>query len=161
MMYRFRSELKVLGSAIVCLGAQQFAVSAQERFPNNLLGCYSLTLGKWSPPIYPSDVRYHTPPQTFRLTNEPQILDPRAPQYRKVEPPIVHPGSHGRERAFWFVSDSTLRVIWSDGLTGASLELNLVARLDSLAGRIRVLTDVVGGDRPPEALAFARRSMCQ
>ena len=93
MMCRFRRELKVLGSAIVCLGAQQFAVSAQERFPNNLLGCHS--------------------------------------------------------------------VIWSDGLTGASLELNLVAGVDSLAGRIRVLTDVVGGDRSPEALALARRSMCQ
>jgi hypothetical protein len=132
---------------------------AQQLPPNEFPGCYSLTLGDWKPPISQSDLKFHLPPSVIRLTAE-TVSRAGQPTSWKIEPPITHQYSRGRELAAWTVTDSMIRLTWSDGFTGAWMELKRSVPADSLLGRVHALSDNIRPN-PPQTSVVARRVECR
>ncbi len=72
---------------------------------------------------------------------------------RGLVPPAMRIDSNAARRwlrsSYWRpISADSLEVVWRNGLAGPVFRL--VVRADSLRGRVRFTTDVVGAEKPPE-----------
>lgn len=132
------------------------SASGQQTVADPLVGCYTLELGSWDPPLQPGNARYQIPPDTFQLTDEVGV-GPFESGSLLVRPRIPY----GRTpRAYWeAVGPDSVRVIWTNGFAGVYLHLQ--RKEDALEGRAEAFTDVVGGAPPPETDVVVWRIECK
>ena len=101
----------------------------------------------------------------IRLTAGPRPIDRflRGPSdARALVPPTMRVDSFATRSwlrsSYWrHVMPDSLEVVWRNGLYGPVFRMGVKG--DSLQGRVRFTTDVVGGERPPER-AGAVRAAC-
>lgn len=136
------------------------AASGQSSIEDRMLGCYQLKVGPWTPPLGAA-TKFSTPPDTVRLFADSNYQRSMS-GWKRADPPIRHPYSRGRERAYWTRFDSTsFRIVWSDGFTGADLRLYPGNEAYSYYGIIRMLSDAIGPEEStPKATVVAKRVEC-
>lgn len=120
--------------------------------PKDVVGCYSLTLEPWSPPLG-GDGRYYVVPPIVRL----DTLAVEGGGWR-LQPNIAYP--HGRylPPPRWLVVRDSIQLVWSNGYQPTVVSLVRAAR-GSLRGQAVALSDV-GGEPTPRARVTARRTAC-
>lgn len=150
------SRLGLAVSAVVLLAGTNS--HAQEVRADRLPACYELKLGPWTPALAGARP-FSTPPDTLQLFDEAPDRYPQ-PGWKRAGPPIRHAYSGGRERAVWRRLDSaSVRVIWSDGFTGA--ELRLYHGSDAHYGLVRAVSDARGPEATtPQATVVAKQVAC-
>jgi hypothetical protein len=129
--------------------------ASQRSVADPLIGCYTLELGSWDPPLRPGNAIYQIPPSTFHLTGE--VGAGRFGNGRFLVRPLI---PHGQTpSAFWeAVGPDSVRVTWTNGFAGVSLRLQ--RKGEDLEGRATSVTDVLSGAPPPETDVEARRREC-
>ena len=146
----------VLKAAVLLAGLfAAHAVAAHAQAVDPLVGCYSVELGKWNPPLRPGDHRYHVPPTHVHMTDS--IGTEGRERGRQLLRPVM---AHAvlQPVAYWdHVTPDSVSLRWTDGLAG--VQLDLAAGADSLHGLATALSDAVGLRRP-EAAAVLRRVPC-
>jgi hypothetical protein len=141
--------LPVLGTSAV----------AQVQSPANLAGCYSLTLGTWSPPLRHASAS-QTPPRHLRLDTVPAVRSRPQDSLWAVHPSTLV--ARGRWPASWRLraADSAL-VVWSTGFSGVRLHLRIFG--DSLRGEAATFSDarIIGDPPEPRASVDLVRETCK
>lgn len=151
--------------ALLCaIAASAPNVSAAQGPRASVAGCYRIELGPWTPPLGAS-AQFHTPPERFRLSVD--STSSFGPGWFQVTPLIEHTYSRNRARGGWSPMDSSgLRVLWSDGFTGADLRLFnrgfALGKSQEFFGVIQALSDAIGPiETVPKASVTAWRTECQ
>lgn len=151
---------------IACLAGALSASSAQEgrsaqprdskSQAANLAGCYKLQMGRWWPWSLGEDAKFVTPPNQFELT-----LQRATEGFVMKDQLIIRQGPSGGRPwriSYWMLTGtSKAAVIWSDGLSGVSI--NFTKHDDELRGWAHAHFDFW---RPPHIRhVTARRIACQ
>ena len=149
----------LLGAGLLAPAPAQ-AQDTRQRF----VGCYTIQLGPWTPDIGGA-AAMHTPPARFRL-----FADTGGrwggPDWLRASPAILHRYEGGRGSASWTASDSSsIRIVWSDGFTGAELRLFEYAwgpeRVTQFWGVVMAFSDArVPALQTPKAAVAALRVPC-
>ena len=106
----------------VALGALGDAVEAQQ---TQLLGCYDLAFGVWTPNVsLGEDSLYVAPPSRIELTDSPSVRYGKTDSTRFVilPAPGALPSIH--EFAYWSPNlPDSIRMVWTNGFSGVGLQL--------------------------------------
>jgi hypothetical protein len=145
----------VLPLFLLFFGLPPVVVGQERAAGAPLAGCYRIELSQWEPPLrHPDNAPYHTPPMEFRL--HATTGDGMFERDLMIARPLI---PHGRTpTAYWYrPRPDSLRVVWTDGVTG--VQLDLATSSDALRGTATALTDIVG---PPvsKAEVVVRRTPC-
>jgi hypothetical protein len=126
-----RSRCLILGVIVVVLFIDLGESEANAQAPSippsamSFAGCYELKLGRWWPWSFGEDNQFVTPPSKIQLI--PQQGTDGFEKYGFVirQIPPAKGGAPGRRRSsFWLVkSDNNVQLIWTNGLSGVSLNL--------------------------------------
>jgi len=107
--------------------------------PEELRGCYALSLSEWLPRAdLGGDMVFTSPPREIQLTTEPWRFAEGDEYY--VIKPVDDAAATGHRLSSWHVSpEGTLRMGFSTGFSGVSMELGPAD--SELAGRARTFWD--------------------
>jgi len=137
---------------LACASAERRVITTDDALAR-LVGCYRLTLGKWSGGGEHRDRFKWDPPAVFRLDSMPLPAPLDRGGGRRVVPhifPSLMP-------AQWFTSGDSLVIVWGMGLGGVSLIMR--ERDSSWVGEAKIGTDVYDPD-PWRAKARASQTSC-
>jgi len=133
--------------------------AAQDTPAERIAGCYTLTLGPWSPALGP-DSAYYAVPRAVRLDTAASAASAYGPG-RRLSPNIQYP----RLAAFpgtprWEIRDGGVVLTWSNGFTPTIISLHV--RDSVLVGTATALSDAhsIGEPPRPRAVVTARRHAC-
>lgn len=131
------------------------ALAQPQAVKDPLVGCYSLEIGPWDPPLHPGNAPSQIPPERIHLSDETGQgpLD----RWRTIVRPVLPYGD--TPSAYWERAGSdSVQVIWTNGFSGVQLHLRIGS--DSLHGTARMSSDKLGGLPDPQAEVVARRTPC-
>ena len=115
--------LKILALLTALLAALPDALAGQVA---QLLGCYDLDVGAWSPSVsLAEDSFYVAPPSRFELTDSAvgRSRQPDPTVFAVLPAPGALPSVH--EYAYWSASTvDSLQMVWSNGFSGIRLQLH-------------------------------------
>jgi hypothetical protein len=110
--------------------------------PPQLVGCYALTVGPWSPPL--RDSTHYAIPARVRLDT---ARAERGPGW-KLTPNIQYPGGRSmRGLPNWLAGGDSAVLTWSNGFTPTVVTLHV--RDSSLVGEAVALSDAHYDGEPP------------
>ena len=136
--------------------------AAQDTPAASIAGCYTLTLGPWSPTLGP-DSAYYAVPRAVRLDTAAFAASPPSTYGpgRRLSPNIQYP----RPAAFpgtprWEIRDGGVVLTWSNGFTPTIIRLYVGDSV--LVGTATALSDAhpIGEPPRPRAAVTARRHPC-
>jgi hypothetical protein len=93
--------------------------------PQAFVGCYDLKLGRWWPWGFGEDSPYVTPPSRIRLLplRGEEGFEQNGFLLRAISPRKGAPSGRGRPSYWQAKSNNQIELIWTNGFTGITLEL--------------------------------------
>ncbi|HSM08461.1 MAG TPA: hypothetical protein VLA33_05530 [Gemmatimonadota bacterium] len=135
------------------------ACAARQDVAEGIEGCYALELGEWNPPRQAVDEPFQTPPAVFELLDS--LGTESFEEGQRLVRPKIEPGDFRGGSASWrWLSEDSVRVVWTTGFVMVDLELEVLG--DRLEGVATARTDaVVPGAAWPTTSATATRKICE
>ena len=141
--YRHRARMLAFTTTVAlsaaCVSARP-AIVSQTHDPSGVVGCYTVDLGSWEPPMLGADAAFAGPPSRIRMATD-TVPQPTwaTVTWRSLEPaPGVQPTEY--HYAHWnFLDTGEVFLTWSDGFSGVSMVL--VAQGNDLVGKAEAFWD--------------------
>jgi hypothetical protein len=129
VMTKYAVLLSLLMSALASNCSAQKSVPEASAQPQptvaSFAGCYELTLGRWWPWGFGSDVTFFTPPHRVSLVGEPgtQGFEQNGLLLRALPDPTTTRKDRGGP-SYWNVGPpNEITLTWTDGFTGITINL--------------------------------------
>lgn len=155
-MFSLSHQKLIQFAVIICLLSSPF-LRSRERFsnespmksnlegkssqlvkPEQVQGCYELGVLNWHPELKGEDAVFIAPPTRIQILAERGTNGREKGMYLVRPAPGVSPSIH--RASFWRpVGPKTIEIVWTTGLSGLSMKLNLQG--DTLKGKAKTFWD--------------------